>query len=64
MIDNELGRRIAVLDDDPTGSQTVNDVSVVTVFEAAEYAAGLATAGGTCFILTTPEACRRPRQSS
>ena len=28
------GRRIAVLDDDPTGSQTVHDVSVVTVFEA------------------------------
>ena len=25
------GRRIAVLDDDPTGSQTVHDVSVVTV---------------------------------
>jgi len=27
------GRRIAALDDDPTGSQTVHDVSVVTVFE-------------------------------
>ena len=27
------GRRIAVLDDDPTGSQTVHDVSVVTVFD-------------------------------
>jgi len=46
------GRRIAVLDDDPTGSQTVHDVSVVTVFEPAEYAAGLADAGDTCFILT------------
>ena len=46
------GRRIAVLDDDPTGSQTVHDVSVVTVFEAAEYAAGLAHVGDTCFILT------------
>src|SRR6478752_5755624 len=46
------GRRIAVLDDDPTGSQTVHDVSVVTVFEAAEYAAGLTDAGDTCFILT------------
>jgi hypothetical protein len=31
------GRRIAVLDDDPTGSQTVHDVSVVTVFDEAEY---------------------------
>ena len=28
------GRRIAVLDDDPTGSQTVHDVSVVTVFDS------------------------------
>jgi uncharacterized protein YgbK (DUF1537 family) len=47
-----VGRRIGVLDDDPTGSQTVHDVSVVTVFEADEYAAGLAEPGSTCFILT------------
>jgi len=46
------GRRIAVLDDDPTGSQTVHDVAVVTVFEDAEYAAGLAEPGSTCFVLT------------
>jgi len=46
------GRRIAVLDDDPTGSQTVHGVGVVTVFEADEYAAGLAAPGSTCFILT------------
>jgi len=46
------GRRIAVLDDDPTGSQTVHDVNVVTVFEPDEYAAGLAAPGSTCFILT------------
>jgi hypothetical protein len=37
----EAGRRIAVLDDDPTGSQTVHDVDVVTVFEPDEIAAGL-----------------------
>ncbi|WP_197724231.1 four-carbon acid sugar kinase family protein [Mycolicibacterium aurum] len=41
-----------MLDDDPTGSQTVHDVSVVTVFEDDEYAAGLAEPGSTCFILT------------
>ena len=46
------GRRIAALDDDPTGSQTVHDVSVVTVFEDAEYAAALAEPGSTCFVLT------------
>ena len=49
----EAGRRIAVLDDDPTGSQTVHDVDVVTVFEPDEFAAGLSEAGSTCFILTT-----------
>ncbi len=46
------GRRIAVLDDDPTGSQTVHGVSIVTVLEPDEYAVGLADAGATCFILT------------
>jgi uncharacterized protein YgbK (DUF1537 family) len=46
------GRRIAVLDDDPTGSQSVHGVDVVTVFEADEYAAGLRQPGSTCFILT------------
>ena len=45
-------RRIAVLDDDPTGSQTVHDVDVVTVFEPDEIAAGLSPAGATCFVLT------------
>ena len=48
----EAGRRIAVLDDDPTGSQTVHDVAVVTVFEPEEIAAGLDAPGSTCFILT------------
>jgi uncharacterized protein YgbK (DUF1537 family) len=48
----EAGRRIAVLDDDPTGSQTVHDVDVVTVFEPDEIAAGLTPAGAACFILT------------
>src|SRR3954469_7415940 len=48
----DAGRRIAVLDDDPTGSQTVHDVSVVTVFEPNEIAAGLEAPGSTCFILT------------
>jgi uncharacterized protein YgbK (DUF1537 family) len=46
------GRRIAALDDDPTGSQAVHDVSVVTVLDPAEYAAALATPGATCFVLT------------
>jgi uncharacterized protein YgbK (DUF1537 family) len=48
----DAGRRIAVLDDDPTGSQTVHDVDVVTVVEPEELATGLSAAGSTCFILT------------
>jgi uncharacterized protein YgbK (DUF1537 family) len=48
----EAGRRIAVLDDDPTGSQTVHDVAVVTAFDPDEIAAGLDGPGSTCFILT------------
>jgi uncharacterized protein YgbK (DUF1537 family) len=48
----DAGRRIAVLDDDPTGSQTVHGVDVVTVFEPDELAAGLSGAGSTCFVLT------------
>jgi hypothetical protein len=44
------GRRIAVLDDDPTGSQTVHGVDVVTVFEPDELTAGLSEAGSTCFV--------------
>ena len=46
------GRRTAVLDDDPTGSQSVHDVFVVTVLDPAEYAAALADPGATCFVLT------------
>ena len=46
------GRRIAVLDDDPTGSQTVHDVEIVFVLEPSEFASGLAQAGSTCFVLT------------
>jgi uncharacterized protein YgbK (DUF1537 family) len=46
------GRRIAVLDDDPTGSQTVHGVNVVTVTEPETVAAGLEQRGSTCFVLT------------
>ena len=35
------GRRIAVLDDDPTGSQTVHGVAVVTVVDTDAIAAAL-----------------------
>jgi uncharacterized protein YgbK (DUF1537 family) len=50
------GRRVAVLDDDPTGSQAVHGVSLVTVPQRSEYADGLAQPGDTCFILTNSRA--------
>jgi uncharacterized protein YgbK (DUF1537 family) len=46
------GRRTVVLDDDPTGSQSVHDVDVVTVLDPAEYARALTEPGATCFVLT------------
>ena len=44
--------RTAVLDDDPTGSQSVHNVTVVTVPDRREYDAALTHPGATCFILT------------
>jgi uncharacterized protein YgbK (DUF1537 family) len=43
---------LGVLDDDPTGSQAVRDVQVVTVLEESAYAAALAGPAATCFVLT------------
>src|SRR3712207_3563812 len=46
------GRRTVVVDDDPTGSQSVHGVDVVTVLDPAEYAQALSEPGATCFVLT------------
>jgi uncharacterized protein YgbK (DUF1537 family) len=46
------GRILAVLDDDPTGSQSVHDVEIVTVLERAEYDAALSGIAPTAFLLT------------
>jgi uncharacterized protein YgbK (DUF1537 family) len=49
------GRLLGILDDDPTGSQAVHDVQVVTVLDEQAYEdAFAAAAGGTaaCFVLT------------
>jgi uncharacterized protein YgbK (DUF1537 family) len=45
-------RRIVVLDDDPTGSQTVHGVEVVTRLDGGGIDAALAEPGSTCFVLT------------
>ena len=43
---------IAVLDDDPTGSQTVHGVQVVTRADRIAIEAALEAPGSTCFVLT------------
>jgi uncharacterized protein YgbK (DUF1537 family) len=54
------GRRIAVLDDDPTGSQTVHDVAVVTGVDPDPIAAALDAPGAMCFILTNTRSMGEP----
>ncbi len=46
------GRRLLVLDDDPTGSQAVHGVEVVMGTDPALIAAALEAPGSTCFVLT------------
>ena len=46
------GLLLGVLDDDPTGSQAVHGIEVVTVLEAPAYQAALAGPAGGCFVLT------------
>jgi uncharacterized protein YgbK (DUF1537 family) len=48
----ERGRRIVVLDDDPTGSQCVHGVTVVTTVDPEQIARGLEGPAATCFVLT------------
>ena len=45
---------LGVLDDDPTGSQAVHDVQVVTVTDPDAYGAAFDGAAGTCFVRPTP----------
>ncbi|OYO25278.1 hypothetical protein CGZ93_02210 [Enemella dayhoffiae] len=53
------GRRTVALDDDPTGSQSVHGVEVVTVLERGEYAAALTEPGATAFLLTNSRSLPR-----
>ena len=49
-------RKIVVLDDDPTGVQTVNGISVYTAWEDADIEAGFAEENSMFFILTNSRA--------
>jgi len=51
---------LGVLDDDPTGSQAVHGVQVVTVLEEQAYEAALAGPGATCFVLTNTRSLGEP----
>jgi uncharacterized protein YgbK (DUF1537 family) len=54
------GLLLGVLDDDPTGSQAVHGVEVVTVLEEGAYQAALAGPAGTCFVLTNSRSLDEP----
>jgi uncharacterized protein YgbK (DUF1537 family) len=54
------GLLLGVLDDDPTGSQAVHDVQVVTVLDETAYAAALDTPAATCFVLTNTRSLDEP----
>ncbi len=49
-----------MLDDDPTGSQAVHGIDVVTVLEPSAYQAALAGPAGACFVLTNSRSLDEP----
>lgn len=51
---------VAVLDDDPTGSQSVHGVQVVTVPDPEQYPAALDGDAPTCFVLTNSRSLAEP----
>ncbi|MFT4211929.1 MAG: four-carbon acid sugar kinase family protein [Microbacterium sp.] len=53
------GGRTVVLDDDPTGSQSVHDVEIVTALDPAVYASALGRADGATFVLTNTRGMQR-----
>ncbi|MEQ4210460.1 four-carbon acid sugar kinase family protein [Actinopolymorpha sp. B9G3] len=58
------GRRIAVVDDDPTGSQNMHGVAVVTVLEDTEFASALDAPGSCAFLLTNSRSMPEPEAAT
>lgn len=54
------GLLLGVLDDDPTGSQAMHDVQVVTVLKESSYEAALGGPAATCFVLTNTRSLDEP----
>jgi uncharacterized protein YgbK (DUF1537 family) len=53
------GLLLGILDDDPTGSQAVHDVQVVTVLDESSYDAALSGPAAACFVLTNTRSLDR-----
>ena len=54
------GLLLGVLDDDPTGSQAVHGVQVVTVLDESAYQAALGSPAAACFVLTNTRSLDEP----
>lgn len=54
------GRTLVVLDDDPTGTQTVRDIAVVTTWDVATLTAELSAAPACFYILTNSRSLTAP----
>jgi uncharacterized protein YgbK (DUF1537 family) len=54
------GRRLVVLDDDPTGTQTVADVPIVTSWDDADLRWALRQEGPGCYVLTNTRSLASP----
>lgn len=52
-------RKVVVLDDDPTGTQTVHGIPVLTTWDSAALAAALAEPGPAFYVLTNSRALTR-----
>src|SRR5689334_5281523 len=58
---SDVEPKVVVLDDDPTGTQTVHGVPVLTVWDTDTLAAELTTATPAFFVLTNTRALSAPQ---
>lgn len=58
------GLLLGVLDDDPTGSQAMHGVDVVTVLAESAYEAALTRPAAACFVLTNTRSLAEPAAAS
>lgn len=56
-----LGKKIVVLDDDPTGSQTVHDIPLFTTWDEDTFSAGFADASPLFFVMTNSRGLTAPQ---